>query len=326
MAASSTERVDPLRCAEACNEQITAHFTVASTCHQCTRSRAIASPPAAAYDPSSSSREPKPPTSPLPPKRQAGAHSHPTSSAGSPAWASSQSSTPRRPSGPTRKLPRRKSPCTVTRRPAAGRCRSSQRTPSSSAGRASPSASRKDRGWPRGSVLGRPSIAPGSMVWMAASAPAHCAVSACRAPAHSASRRILRGMVSPSSHSTTSQSAPRSSPTPMASDPGHRHPRCARRLEERALHPHLASLGAPSPRSIWRIIRRGPPPASSSSNTLVTREAPPESRRSPRTVPPSRRPSASASSSVPSRGAIVYSTGTTGLPPSSSWCRYSQMP
>ena len=48
MAASSTERVDPLRCAEACNEQITAHFTVARTCHQCTRSRAIASPPAAA--------------------------------------------------------------------------------------------------------------------------------------------------------------------------------------------------------------------------------------------------------------------------------------
>ena len=72
--------------------------------------------------PSSSSREPNPPTSPPPPKRQAGAHSHPMSSAGSPAWASSQSSTPRRPSAPTRRLPKRKSPCTVTRGPGAGRC------------------------------------------------------------------------------------------------------------------------------------------------------------------------------------------------------------
>ena len=48
MAANSTERVDPLRCAEACSAQMTAHFTVAYTCHQCTCARSSIPPPAAA--------------------------------------------------------------------------------------------------------------------------------------------------------------------------------------------------------------------------------------------------------------------------------------
>ena len=40
IAASSTERVAPLRCTDACSAQIAAHFTVAYTCHQWTHSGA----------------------------------------------------------------------------------------------------------------------------------------------------------------------------------------------------------------------------------------------------------------------------------------------
>ena len=132
----------------------------------------------------------------------------------------------------------------MTRGPATGRCRSSQRTPSSSAGRASPSASRKGRGSPRGSAVGSPSTDPGVDGVDGGQRAGRTAPSARAGPRPTrASRRILRGMVSPSSRSTTSQSAPRSSPTPMATTRGHRDPRCARRIEQRALHPHLPSLG-----------------------------------------------------------------------------------
>ena len=51
-------------------------------------------------------------------------------------------------------------------------------------------------------------------------------------------------MVSPSKRSTTSQSAPRSSPTPMATTAGTGTPTAPRRLEQRPLHRHLAALGA----------------------------------------------------------------------------------
>ena len=223
---------------------MTAHLTVACTCHQCARRRGP-SPPhrrAAAYDPSSSPRVPKPPTSARPPKRQAGAQSHPMSSAGSPAWASSQSRTPRRPSGPTRKLPNRKSPWTVTRGPAAGRCRSSQRTPSSSGGAPRPAR----RGRTRGRRGGRRSAARRSIPgrWCGWRPALLRTGTSGRAGPRSTPRRAgSRGMVSPSSHSTTSQSAPRSSPTPMATTAGTGTP-TARAEEQRALHRDLPGLGA----------------------------------------------------------------------------------
>jgi hypothetical protein len=46
---------------------------------------------------------------------------------------------------------------------------------------------------------------------MPASASAHCPVSAARAPAHRSSRRILRGIVSPSSRSVTTHDRPSTS-------------------------------------------------------------------------------------------------------------------
>ena len=248
------------------------------------------------------------------------------SSAGSPAWASSQSSTPRRPSAPTRRLPQRKSPWTVTRGPGSGRCAASQRAPSSSAGRTSPRASSRGRGSRSGSARGSPSTPAGSMAWMAARARPHCAVSAPRAVAHSPSRRILRGMVSPSSRSTTNQAGPMSSSSPMATTRGTGTP-TAPAASSRSRSVRVLPCVGPRPRSTWRMSARRPS-ATSSSNALVTREAPPESRRRPCTRPPRRRPSAPASSS-PRLGVghrCGYSTGTTGLPAPSSWCRYSQMP
>ena len=96
----------------------------------------------------------------------------------------------------------------------------SQRTPSSSAGRTSPSASRRGSGSPSGSDGGSPSMAAGSMRWMPASAVPAWSVRARRAAAQASSRRILRGIVSPSRRSTTSQLAPSSSPSPTATTPG----------------------------------------------------------------------------------------------------------
>ena len=149
----------------------------------------------------------------------------------------------------------------------------------------------------------------GSTVWMAASARPAWAVRAPRAAAHSSSRRTLRGIVSPSRRSTTSQLAPSSSPSPTATTAGTGTPAAA---AARAAGPPPSAhgpCGAPPLRSICRMSGRAAPSGVSSSNALVTREAPPERRRSPRTVPPSRRPSAADTSSLLSRGAIPTRRG-----------------
>ena len=65
-----------------------------------------------------------------------------------------------------------------------------------------------------------------------------------RAAAHSASRRILRGMVSPSKRSTTSQLAPSSLAVAERHDRGHRHAGRRRGAQQRGLHPDPALLRA----------------------------------------------------------------------------------
>ena len=218
------------------------------------------------------------------------------SSAGSPAWASSQSSTPRSPAASTRRLPQRKSPCTVTRGPGSGRCAASQRAPSSSAGRTSPSASSRGRGSRSGSARGRPATRSGSMAWMAARARPHCAARAARAigPGRVAENLAGDGLaLEPLDHQPG-----RADVVVLAQgdDARDRDAGASGRLEQVALGPHGARVG-PRPRSTWRMSGRRPP-SDSRSNALVTREAPPESRCRSCTVPPRRRPSAPASSSL----------------------------
>src|ERR1700683_4245809 len=143
----------------------------------------------------------------------------------------------------------------------------------------------------------------GPMVWMAPSARPHCAVSAARASAHSSSRRILRGMVSPSRRCTTSQAAPSAPGSPMATTAGTGTP-AARAASNRSRSARVltAPWAGSWPRSICRMSGVVAPSVSR-SKALVTREAPPERRRRARTRPPSCAPSAAASSSPLSLGA-----------------------
>ena len=184
------------------------------------------------------------------------------SSAGSPAWASSQSSTARSPSGPTRRLPIRKSPWTVTRCPS-GRAVGGQpahaelerrpdlaepveerervaRTGRGAAARRSASGSMRVDGGQGAAALGRERGA---------------------ATAHSSSRSILRGIVSPSRRSTTSQPGARSSA--FAQPPRRRAParRRLRRPSRAASVPDAAARAGVVPRSCWRMSGRGRVPA-----------------------------------------------------------------
>ena len=135
MAASSTERVWPVRWVAAWMMHITPHLSVPSTSHQRADARG---PPVGRRRPRRRRRAPparrSPPTGPGPPKRQARTQSQPRSSSGSPRWASSQSRTARSPSGRrsgSRGGSRRGRP---TRPDGGGRSASSQRKPSSKAG------------------------------------------------------------------------------------------------------------------------------------------------------------------------------------------------
>ena len=281
---------------------MTAHFTVACTCHQCTRSRRPSPrrrPRRTA--PSSSSSVPKPPTSPRPPKRQAGAQSHPMSSAGSPAWASSQSSTPRRPSGPTRKLPQAE--VAVDRDPWPGRrpvpvqpadtelerrARLAQRVEEGQGvtegvgGREPVDRSRVDGvdGGQRAAALGR-QRAPG------------------RGPLRVAQDLARDGLaLQPLHHQPVGAQVVAHA---HGNDGGHRDPRCVAAWSSERSIGTLPDWVPMSPRSIWRMSRRGAAPGASSSNALVTLDAPPESRCRSRTVPPRCAPSAAAISSPRSR-------------------------
>ena len=172
-------------------------------------------------------------------------------------------------------------------------------------GRTSPSASRKGRGSPSGSDGGRPAMDAGSTVWMAARARPAWAVRAARAPAHSSSRRILRGIVSPSRRSTTSQLAPSSSPSPERHDAGHRHAGRRGRTQQGRLHPRPAAAGELSPRSICRMSGCTAPPAARRSKALVTprgaaRQAAQALRRCRRADAPARPASSSCSGGSPS--------------------------
>ena len=175
----------------------------------------------------------------------------------------------------------------------AGRCAASQRTPSSSAGRTSPRASRRAAGRPAGRPAAGPSmVARVDGVDGGQGAPALGGQRWRGRRAHSASRRILRGMVSPSSRSTTSQAGADAVvvPSPERHHRGHRarRPPRRRRAGRRSIC-DPARPGGPSPRSICRMSGRRRRPPVSRSNALVTREAPPESRRRSCTVPPSAR-------------------------------------
>ena len=120
-----------------------------------------------------------------------------------------------------------------------------------------------------GSACGRPSIVSGSMVWMAARARPHWAVRARRAPAHSGSRRILRGIVSPSRRSTTSQAAPRVPRSPMATTAGTGTPAVRAASSSTRSRRTFASPAASPARSTWRMSGRvAPPAAGSRSNAL----------------------------------------------------------
>ena len=99
-------------------------------------------------------------------------------------------------------------------------------------------------------------------------------------------------------------------------DGGHRdsHVACAAWSSDRSIWT-LPDWLPMSPRSIWRISRRGGAPADSSTNALVTLEAPPESRCRSRTVPPRCAPSAAAISSPASRALTCrYVDGDDGPP------------
>ena len=165
----------------------------------------------------------------------------------------------------------------------------------------------------------------GSMVWMAASARPAWAVRAARAAAHSSSRRILRGIVSPSRRSTTSQLAPSSSPSPTATTAGTGTPAAA-----------AARSRAPSIRTrpSWRAAAAVHLQDERARRAVrgVELERAGDARGAAGEAP---QPAHRAAEPAPERGRHLvtaepwrhpYSTGTTGLPPSSSWCRYSAMP
>ena len=80
-------------------------------------------------------------------------------------------------------------------------------------------------------------------------------------------------------------------------DGGHRDPRRGAAWSSDRSMGTLPDWAPMSPRSIWRMSRRGAAPGDSSSNALVTLDAPPESRCRSRTVPPRCAPSAAAISS-----------------------------
>ncbi len=240
------------------------------------------------------------------PKRHARTQYHPRSSIGSPRWDSSQSSTPARPSGPTMRLPRRKSPWTTVRRGEAGRCSSSQRRPSSIAGRGAPSASTSERISSSWSPPRSGGAASSGIPWIAARAAAAWSVSTSRATAHSSSRSSLRAMVSPSRWSITMEAPPSSAPSSSATRVGTGTPWAA------AARSSTASPCIPGPlpivpgRSRWRIRRCGsPPPAGTSAKPKVSREAPPESRRRSTTCP--ERPTPSSTRSRPAASSVSRS-------------------
>ena len=113
IAASSSERTAPVRCAAAWPMHPTPHWRVFATSHQCIASRSTVRPPAPSYAATSWSIVPSPPTSSGAPNRHAFTHNHPRSSRGSPTCTSSQSIAAASPSSSTITLPSRRSPCTI---------------------------------------------------------------------------------------------------------------------------------------------------------------------------------------------------------------------
>ena len=248
------------------------------------------------------------------------------SSAGSPACASSQSRTPRRPFGSDQEVAH--AVVAVHRHRAA---RSRGGGPPASARRArargGPRPAHRGRagGRPAGPPAAGPRWRPGRWCGWRPGRARPGRSGAARAAAHSASRRILRGMVSPSSRSTTNQLAPSSSRRPRATTAGHRDAGGRGRTQQGGLHPdpalrralaavhlqderaHRAAVGLELERA------RDPRGATRQSAQAVHRAA-------ERAAQPLRQ------LLVAQAGRHPYSTGTTGLPPSSSWCRYSQMP
>ena len=82
----------------------------------------------------------------------------------------------------------------------------------------------------------------------------------------------------------------------------------------RAAPVHLHNEGAPGAVAVVELEGAGQARRAAGEATQIVHaaaEPPPERRRQFRTAEPWRHP---------------YSTGTTGLPPPSSWCRYSAMP
>ena len=257
MVASSTERAAPLRCAEACRAQMVAHLTVAYTCHQCTRSGVIASPPAAgvggqqlveraeapdlaacrrnARRARTAIRCPRPgrPCAPAPSRARRAAR-------------------PDRPGG----CPSGSHRAPSTRGPSGGRWAASQRTPSSSAGRTSPSASRKGRGSPSGSDGASPSIGArvdgvdggqGRPAWAVRARPGP-------GPFGVAQDLARDGLAL----EALDHQPARAEVVALAQAHDRRAPGRRRRAppQERASM-RTRPLGAPTPRSIWRMSGRG---------------------------------------------------------------------
>ena len=182
------------------------------------------------------------------------------SSAGSPRWASSQSSTARKPGAVDQEVAHpevavdhhRLVPGRVGRGPATARP-----APGPVAPRGGHRGSRA--GGPGDRHGGNPGTDAGSMEWMAARARAVWSVRAGRAAANPSSRRIRRGMVSPSSRSTTSH--PGSEPVggPGGHHLGHRHPGPPGRPQQARLHPDVGiGRAGPAAPHLLQDEGRGP--------------------------------------------------------------------
>ena len=201
---------------------MTPHLSVPSTSHQAQRVAVDRRSPGSCLVRRRPARRPRRTRRPAAsaPNRHARTHSQPRSSSGSPRWASSQSSTARSPSGPTTRLPLRKSPWTTVVGPRRRRAVALE-----------PAEAQLERGvglarwrragrgtgsnWSRAG-RGRAPRRRGRCGGCAASASPHCAASSGRAAANSSSRRICRGIVSPSTRSTTIHDAPERRPRAVA--------------------------------------------------------------------------------------------------------------
>jgi hypothetical protein len=222
----------------------------------------------------------------------------------------------------TSRLPTRKSPWTTASGVAGGRLSSSQRRPSSKAGRATSSRSSPARAWSRTSRRSSCGWSSGGIEWMAASASPSCAASA-RRPSAVRSARTRRGpRASPATAAVTraGPSEPASVEATMVAGTGTpAAAAAARRASSAAID---AGPALPPGRVRWRIRSRRPS-GPTAVRAHVSRDAPPESRRSPSTVvaPPARSEStasrsAARSSVVTDRDPRHRSLGSPAAPPS----------